>query len=113
MTANFHQEISDLKAKLNECQNSLVTFKTSYRKMQDTIDGLHKTIYSEKDQIRHLIHTINEILGKLDLENYIINLEDVKKLKNIESLLLINSSLNHLENHIDKILVKYKEINML
>lgn len=81
--------------------------------MQDTIDGIHKTRYAEKEQIRHLIHTINEILTKFDLENNMINLEDIKNLKNIESLLLISSSLNHLENHIDKRLVNYKKIDMI
>lgn len=113
MTVNFHEEIKNLKEKLNDCQNSLVTFKTSYRKMQDTIDDFHKSMYSEKEQIRHLINTINEILIKLNLDLNIINLEDVKKLKNIESLSLIRSALNLIENNIDKILVNNKKIPMI
>ena len=113
MTVNFHQEIRDLKEKLNECQNSLVNFKTSYRKMQDTIDVFHKSMYTEKEQIRLLIHTINEILTKLDLDIDKIDLEDVKRLKNIESLILIGSALNQIENNIEKILVDYKKIDMI
>lgn len=113
MTVNFHQEIRDLKEKLNDCQYSLVNFKTSYRKMQDSIDGFHKTIYAEKEQIRLLIHTINEILIKLDLDINKIDLEDVKRLKNIESLIFIGNALNLIENNIDKILVDYKKIDMI
>jgi len=70
-------------------------------------------MYTEKEQIRLLIHTINEILTKLDLDIDKIDLEDVKRLKNIESLILIGSALNLIENNIDKILVDYKKIDMI
>ena len=110
MSLNFHQEIKDLKEKLNNCQNKLVNFQTSYRKMQDRIDDLHKSNYAEKEYIRLLINSVNEILTKLDSNMHNIDIEDIKKLRNIEALILINNAMNQIKEDIDKKLLELKKM---
>jgi len=113
MTLNFHKEIKELKEKLKKSQDTLVDFKTSYRKLQDRIDVLHKLRYDEKEQIDFLGHSINEVLTKLDSGINIIDIKDVKLLKNIEILVLINNAINQIKDSIDKRLLDFKKIDII
>ncbi|MFX1442481.1 MAG: hypothetical protein ACFFHV_03615 [Promethearchaeota archaeon] len=113
MSVNFHQEIKELKEKLKKSEDTLVAFKTSYRKMQDRIDLQHKLMYAEKEQISLLIYSINEILDNLDSGINKIDVNNLKILKNVESLMLINTVLNQIKDIIAKKMVDLKKMSAL
>jgi len=98
MAKNFHETIKGLEKKLSKSQENLISLNTKYRELQNKIDKLHRIINEESDQIIYLVKVINELLNKIDLAQHSINLNDVKNLNNVETLILINNAIRILNN---------------
>ena len=101
-TKNFHETIKELEKKLGESVESLVDTNVKYRSAQDKIDHLGLSIFETKVQILELTYLMNDLLtkleglAKLDSKLYIINVDDLKKLNNVEALRLINNAMRFL-----------------
>jgi len=87
-----------LEKKLSKSQENLISLNTKYRELQNKIDKLHRIVNEESDQIIYLVKVINELLNKIDLAQHSINLNDVKNLNNVETLILINNAIRILNN---------------
>jgi len=95
-TRNFHETIKELEKKLGESIDSLINTNLKYRSAQDKIDHLSLNIFETKVQLLELTYLINDLLTKLDAKLYAINVDDLKKLNNIEALRLINNAMRFL-----------------
>ena len=95
-TRNFHETIKELEKKLGESIDSLIDSNLKYRSAQDKIDHLSLNIFETKVQLLELTYLINDLLTKLDAKLYAINVDDLKKLNNIEALRLINNAMRFL-----------------
>jgi len=90
---NFHDTITDLEDELESKINSVVSVNTKYRESQDKIDKLNRLFGHEKKEIRHSITLVNELLIKLDLKTFTIDLKLCQKLDNVELLTLMNNAI--------------------
>ena len=93
MVKNFHETIKDLEERLDESLDSLYSYNIKYRSSQDKIDKLNRIIFTTKAQLLELVYSLNDMLTKLDLSDHKINMGDLKKLDNVEALILINNIL--------------------
>ena len=98
MAKNFHETIKGLEKKMNESQENFISLNTKYRELQNKIDKLHQIINEERGQIIYLVKVINDLFNKIDLAQHSINLNDVKNLNNVETLILINNAIRILNN---------------
>ena len=93
MSRDLYERIKTLEKQLSESHDSMSSYNTKYRELQDKIDKLNRKISNSKGKLREVILTINEMLKKLDLEVHQINMGDLKKLDNKKVITLIHSAI--------------------
>ena len=88
---NFQETIDKLMNKLDKSINDLNDIKLKYKNSQEKIDQLNVSVQETKDQILEVVHPVNDLLIKLNVNFQMMNIEDLKKLTNVETLRVINN----------------------